>query len=191
MSEQPARSTQTGFSLIESVIAMSILTVGLLGLSQVFLLGRHQLSTSSPNLTAREKAREAIESVHTARDTRLITWALIRNEDPVADIDPDWGPCSSIGGGVFNNGAQPLATAGADGLINTDDDGDVEAIPNPGPDGILGTVDDVTVELNNFSRALTICDVNAGLREIRVTIQYYVGQQSREYRLRTFISSYS
>ena len=58
---------------------MSILTVGLLGLAQAFYLGMQHMSTSSANLIAREKAREAVESVHTARDTRTITWAQIRN----------------------------------------------------------------------------------------------------------------
>ena len=68
-----------GFTLIEALVAMAILTVGLLGLAQAFYLGMQHMSTSSANLIAREKAREAVESVHTARDTRTITWAQIRN----------------------------------------------------------------------------------------------------------------
>ena len=47
------------------------------------LLRRHEPSSARRrrSLIAREKAREAIESVHTARDTRVITWAQIRNVD--------------------------------------------------------------------------------------------------------------
>ena len=63
-------------------------------------------------LIAREKAREAVESVHSARDMRVITWAQIRNVQQ---------------GGVFLAGAQPLRTAGADGLVNTADDGALES----------------------------------------------------------------
>ena len=70
---RPARDD--GFSLIEVVVAMSLLMVGLLGLAQVFYFGLAIVGTSSAQLIAREKAREAIESVHTARDTRVITWA--------------------------------------------------------------------------------------------------------------------
>jgi prepilin-type N-terminal cleavage/methylation domain-containing protein len=184
-------SSQEGFSLLEAVVAMSILAVGLLGLAQAFVVGRAHLSTSSPNLIAREKAREAVESVHTARDTRVITWAGIRNTEAVAEDDENWGACNSVGGGVFNNGQQPLGAAGDDGLINTDDDGAVEEIATPGEDGILGTDDDYVVPLNNFTREVEICDVNNALREIRVTIRYYMGQLQREYRLRTFISSFS
>ena len=69
---------------------MSLLMVGLLGLAQVFYFGLAIVGTSSAQLIAREKAREAIESVHTARDTRVITWAQIRNEDDPACL-PAWG----------------------------------------------------------------------------------------------------
>jgi prepilin-type N-terminal cleavage/methylation domain-containing protein len=182
---------QAGFSLMEAVVAMSVLSIGLLGLAQAFVLGLNQLSTSSSNLIAREKAREAVESVHTARDTRTITWARIRNENAVAAADANWGPCNSAGGGVFDNGVHALTEAGGDGLINTNDDGDVENVTTPGHDGVLGTQDDFVVPLDNFTREVQICDVNNDLREIRVTIRYFVGQLQREYRLRTFISAFS
>ena len=105
---------QRGFSLIEMIVAMSILLVGLLGLAQVFYLGMVNASTSSAHLIAREKAREAIESVHTARDTRTIAWSAIRNVNAPQ-------PCTAtsrrlraqpamtftaVGGGVFLNGEQ-------------------------------------------------------------------------------------
>ena len=74
------QNEQSGFSLIETVVAMGILATGLLGLAGVFTLGMAHMATSSANLIAREKAREAVESVHTARDTRVITWAQINNQ---------------------------------------------------------------------------------------------------------------
>jgi hypothetical protein len=176
---------------MEAVVAMAVLAVGLLGLAQVFVIGLNHLSTSSSNLIAREKAREAVESVHTARDMRVITWARIRNEEALAEEDANWGACNSAGGGVFNNGGQALSAAGADGLVNTDDDGDIERVTTPGVDGVLGTEDDFELPLDTFSREVQICDINNNLREIRVTIRYSVGQIQREYRLRTFISSFS
>ena len=72
-------TASAGFSLIETVIAMGILATGLLSLAGVFAMGLRNLAGSSANLIAREKAREAVESVHTARDTRVITLAQIRN----------------------------------------------------------------------------------------------------------------
>lgn len=171
----------SGFTLIEALAAMTILTVGLLGLAQAFYLGMRHMSTSSANLIAREKAREAIESVHTARDTRTITWAQIKNVS---------------NGGVFLDGAQPLNAAGADGLVNTADDAaaGLEALRDPGPDGILGTADDIVTPFGGFTRQIQILElspVNPDLRQIVVTIAFQVGRQRGSYVLRTYISSFS
>jgi hypothetical protein len=170
-----------GFTLIEATIAMGILTVGMLGLAQALCLGMQHMSTSSANLIAREKAREAVESVHTARDTRTIVWAQIRN---VAD------------GGVFLNGAQDLNAAGADGLVNTADDSaaGMETMRDPGPNGILGDADDVLTPLIGFRRQIEISELvpaHPDLRQLIVTITYTVGPRQRTYTLRTFISAFS
>jgi hypothetical protein len=174
---------ESGFSMIETVFAMGLLAFGLLSLAGVFVLGMRHMSTSSPSLIAREKAREAVESVHTARDTRVITWAQIRNEEE---------------GGVFLNGEQDLRDAGDDGLVNTGDDGEIEVVVDPGPDRIIGNSDDERTELNNFRREIIINEirdangnVNPNLRELIVAITYTVGQTTRTYRLMTFISSIS
>ena len=54
------------------------------------------VGSSSAMLIAREKAREAVESVHSARDTGELSWSRVRN---VAD------------GGAFLNGAQDVQNA--------------------------------------------------------------------------------
>jgi prepilin-type N-terminal cleavage/methylation domain-containing protein len=172
-----------GFTLIEALIAMVILTVGMLGLAQAFYVGMRHMSTSSANLIAREKAREAVESVHTARDTRIITWAQIRN------VGAGGGA-----GGVFLVGAQILYNAGGDGLVNTADDqaAGLETQRDPGVNGVLGDADDVLIPLTAFRRQIEIRDMpNLDVRELIVTITYTVGPQQRTYRLRTFISAFS
>lgn len=191
------RGSAAGFSLIEAVVAMSILLVGLFGMAQVFYMGLNIAATSSPNLIAREKAREAIESVHTARDTHTILWAQIRNEDA-----PNGCPegMTGVGGGVFLTGDIEMEAAGRDGLVNTADDEETEK--SPGPDGLLGTPENEAageddVPLAGYTRQIDICDVdgNADLRQIVVTIRYdgskAFGQRRREYRLTTFISRFS
>ena len=172
---------------------MSLLMVGLLGLAQVFYFGLAIVGTSSAQLIAREKAREAIESVHTARDTRMITWAQIRNVRP-AGLPGDWGAnLAANGGGQFTTDEQPLLAAGPDGLVATDDDAGQEM--TPGPDNTLGTADDIP--LVGFRRQIAICDVqnNPNLRLIAVTIRYNgstaVGNPQRTYTLITYVSSFS
>ena len=173
---------ESGFSLIETLIAMAILATGLLSLAAVFAMGLNQLRGSSASLIAREKAREAVESVHTARDTRVIPWAQIKNAG---------------NGGVFLAGAQPLRQAGDDGLVNTADDGDVEVSLAPGDDNILGTSDDVTTPMDTYTRTIAITDIvtngvtNPSIRRLVVTIGYRVGDSQRTYTLTTYISRIS
>jgi prepilin-type N-terminal cleavage/methylation domain-containing protein len=177
----PSTSDRAGFTLIEALVAMMVLTVGLLGLAQSFYVGMRHMSTSTANLIAREKAREAVESVHTARDTRTITWDQIRNVS---------------NGGVFLDGAQSLQNAGDDGLVNTADDGaaGIETMRDPGPDGLLGDADDVLTPMVGFTRRIQIIElspVDPDLRELRVTITFQVGSQTGSYTLRTFVSAFS
>jgi Tfp pilus assembly protein PilV len=182
-------SDEDGSTLLEALIALIILSVGLMGLAQVFALGVSQSSTAGAALIAREKAREAIESVHTARDTKVITWAQIRN---VSD------------GGIFVDGPTPLRRPGVDNMVNTADDCQavdddrcesiLEATRQPGPDGRLGTDDDVLTPLTDFTREIAIDDVpgSPALRRVTITISYRVGRlRPPPYTLVTYVSSYS
>jgi len=172
-----------GFSLIETMFALLIVVVALMGLAQVFVVGMTHMSTSTYDVIAREKAREAVESVHTARDTRTITWAQIRNVS---------------GGGVFLDGPQQLRGMPGnegDGLVNTNDDSvlPMQFIVTPGPDQTLGTADDVMQLLTNFTREIEIRDIAGSptLRQLRVIMRYNVANQQRTYVLTTFVSSFS
>ena len=181
MSDEPAPRGCAGFTLIEALIALLVLTVGLLGLAQAFYLGMRHMSTSSASLIAREKAREAVESVHTARDTGTLSWSRIKNVS---------------NGGIFLDAAQPLRNAGLDGLVNTADDAaaGTESLREPGPDGLFNTVDDVLTPLNGFTRQIQILElspVDPDLRELRVTITFQVGTQRGSYTLRTYVSAFS
>jgi len=174
--------SEAGFSLTESLIAMGILGGGMLAIAAAFLQGTMQLKGSDLDVLAREKAAEAIESVFTARDTRTIQWAQIRNVEGESGVD----------GGVFLDGALPLTRPGDDGLINTGDDGETaESFVKPGADGLLGTGDDDVRELSEFTREVIIRDVTQSLRELRVVIRYNVGGMIREYAISTLISSYA
>ena len=195
-------SDERGFSLIETLIAMAILATGLLSLAGVFILGLGHLAGSSGALIAREKAREAVESVHTARDTRVISWCQIYNVDSTRGA-----ACNGKPAGVFLSGQQPLYKAGVDGLVNTVDDNaaGMEKSLNPGRDNILGTSDDVLTDLTGFTREIQISEIltngvaNPNLRQLRVRIRYgrMVRNQSgviepeRVYELLTYISAIS
>jgi prepilin-type N-terminal cleavage/methylation domain-containing protein len=161
----PRAQDERGFSLIEVIAAIAILTAGLLPLVGLFAAAVQQMGASTPMMIAREKAREAIESVHAARDTGA-PWATIRNE---AD------------GGVFSDDAMAIKNPGMDGLVNTDDDG-----ADQWPDSLFTREIDIT-DLNIDGTAT----LDQNLRQIPVTIRYRVNQAWRTYTLVTFVSSYS
>jgi prepilin-type N-terminal cleavage/methylation domain-containing protein len=194
-----ASGSDDGFSLIEVTIAMAILATGLLSLAGVFVIGLNHLAGSSAALIAREKAREAVESVHTARDTRVIRWCQIYNVG-----SPRNAACASEAAAVFVSGMQPLRNTGPDGLVNTADDDGVEEAVSPGPDNVLGTADDVRTPLMNYRREVEITEIvtaggpNPNLRRLRVRIRYGKmvpgeggPQPERVYELTTYISSIS
>jgi prepilin-type N-terminal cleavage/methylation domain-containing protein len=106
---QRSNHGHSGFSLVETLIAMGILTVGALGMAAVFAQGLKSTATSPNELLATQKAAEAIESVFSARDSKTLTWSQVRN---LSD------------GGVFVGSATALNTAGADGILNTGDGGE-------------------------------------------------------------------
>jgi prepilin-type N-terminal cleavage/methylation domain-containing protein len=192
MGEVMNAPSERGFSLMEVLVAMVILSVGLLGLAQTFYSGMAIMMSAPATLVAREKAREAIESVHAARDTVVLDWAEIRNVTAPAGCPAG---TTANGGGVFLVGAQTLRRPGTDGLVNTADDTSASLEASPGPDNLMGTADDIP--LTGFTRQVDICDVNGNtaLRMIIVTIGYRaaggVGQSQRQVVLRTLISSFS
>jgi prepilin-type N-terminal cleavage/methylation domain-containing protein len=171
-----SRSNQAGFTLVETMFAIIILSGGLLALASAFAQGMVVINTTHYHQIAKEKASEAIESVFTSRDTRTITWAQIRN---------------ARNGGVFLDGEQQLRAPGNDGLVNTADDGVQETEVLPGNDGRINTGDDVVFVLSMFTREIEITDIAQNLRQIRVIVRYQVGHLTREYQLVAYISSFA
>jgi len=167
---------ERGFSLIETVIAMGLMATALLGLAALMTAGAKRIGSTPGDLTATQKAAEAIENVFSARDTQTLRWAQLKN---VAD------------GGIFLDGAQPLRLAGNDGLLGTADDTGEEVVILPGHDQQLGTADDVTVSLKGFTREIQIRDVEDNLRLITIIITYQQGSAIRTYTLTSYISNFA
>lgn len=178
---EPERRSERGFTLLESLVAVSILGVGLLGLAAVLTAGLNRLSEAPMELLARQRISEAIESVYMARDTRKITWAQVRNVEGGSGAD----------GGVFLDGPRPLRQVGGDGLVNTADDGGIETYAEPGPDGQLGTSDDVVRQLGHITREIRIRDVSTTLRQVTVIVTVESGTGRREYTVTTLMSAYA
>jgi type II secretory pathway pseudopilin PulG len=181
-----ALSSSRGFSLVETVIALGVMTTGILGAAAVLATGMQNLSSSPADVVTTQKAAEAIEAVFSARQSGKLTWAQIKNVAGASGSD----------NGIFVDGALALYYPGADGLVNTADDAaaGVEKVRLPGRDQVLNTADDQVTPLDSFTREIKIRDIsgeNGQLRSIVVTITYRNGPTTRTYTLTTYISSYS
>ncbi len=181
-----SRKRQTGFSLLEVLISMVVLTVGMVSLLAVFGTAIAATQDSQEDMIAKQLASEAMESILTARDSSQITWAQINNVPT---------------GGIFVTGAKPINLPGGDGIVGTADDtaAGPEILTSPGRDGIVGTADDQQISLANFTRTIAITPViNGGvttpdLRNITITITYVSPQFkaiNKTYVLTSFISQY-
>lgn len=174
-------SFETGSSLIETMIALLVLSVGALGVAGVFTYGMDKAMNSPGDLVATQKAAEAVENVFSARDAHTLTWDQIRNVEGESGAD----------GGVFLDGPQPMRLAGEDGILNTSDDDDVEEVVMPGPDQVLGTDDDTVTLLREYTREIRITELQPDLREVTVTVTHRAGASERRYVLTTYVSNYS
>jgi len=189
MAGRQGKPNQGGFSLIEVMIAIVILSVGLLGLVGTFATALKSTVWAQEDLIAKQKALEALESIFTARNTQQLTFAQVANQ-------------SAGGGAIFTDGYTQMKAAGPDGLVGTGDDinfpangpcpAGVEGIRLPGRDGILGNADDTCMSLREFSRQILIVPINANLKQITVNVQYLrPGMRTpRTYTVNALMSSY-
>jgi prepilin-type N-terminal cleavage/methylation domain-containing protein len=194
-------SAERGFTILEVMIAIVVMTVGLLAVMASFGVAVTATASAEEDLIARHKALDAMESIYTARNSQQLPFSSINNT-------------SASPPGVFLVGALPLLCAGPDGIVGTADDvpcnspdtgspcpSQVECQVLPGPDGVLGTADDVTQSLNNFTRSITFTPVsqtingvtsnNTNLIAVAVTVSYTkMGLPPRAYTVNALISSY-
>jgi prepilin-type N-terminal cleavage/methylation domain-containing protein len=188
--------TQRGFTLIEVMIAIVIMTIGILAVMASFATAIAATASAQEDLIARHKALDAMESIYTARNSQQLPFASINNV---------------AAGGIFLPGALPMKCAGPDGIVGTADDtnciapdtgaacpGGVECLVLPGPDGILGTADDIPQSLSNFTRSITFNPVflpsgavNNNLIAVTIAVTYTkAGWPARTYTVNGLISSY-
>jgi type II secretory pathway pseudopilin PulG len=177
---------QAGFTILEALIAIVILSFGILSLAAVYAQGIQVASMTQLDYIAEKKAEEAVETIFAARDSKQLAWTNIRNVTGVGGVND----------GVFLVGPQALLASGPDGLYGTIDDdaaNPATVIIGPGPDQILGTADDVVMSLAGMRRTIAIVDVppSTSLRQITITITYRAGALARQYTLVSYIAQFS
>jgi type II secretory pathway pseudopilin PulG len=177
-------TAKSGFGMLEATVAAVILVIGLVGLAGLFSQSLTFLQYTREDLIAKQKAREALESVYSARNDGTIGFAGIQNVS---------------NGGIFVDGFQPLFLPGANGIIGSNTQTTIlDRQILPGPDGIVGTADDVIIPLVNMQRQILIQplidstgNVSPDVRQITVTVQVTSqGRAARNYTVTGYISRF-
>jgi type II secretory pathway pseudopilin PulG len=172
-------TSESGFSYIDVMVAITLLLVGLLALAGAIVSSMKTTSASEVQLEAKQYASSALESIFTARDLSGLgsewTWEEIANADD---------------GGHILNGQQPVyTTPGADGVYGTADDNDPDGLDN-----IPGTDDD-SKPVEKFARQIIITNPespytipNASIKSVTIIVYYPVGDTFREEIVTTWIA---
>ena len=201
-------SPEAGFSIIDVMIAIVILTIGILGtlsaLTTSVILNRSQ----QQQLQARQYAASTMESIMAIKETAANNTVL-----GTAGKQLSWDNIGNVGTnsvngvpqGIFLIGANDIKNgAGLDQVYGTADDA------GAGPDQIFGTADDDNSVVPNFQRTIVITDIcdparpspapvcPAGstgtspvmFRQVTVTITYFVNQLQRQETLTTVLANY-
>jgi prepilin-type N-terminal cleavage/methylation domain-containing protein len=187
------QNAQRGFTLMEVMFSIVVLTIGLVSMLAMFSLAMAATNSAQEDMIAKQEAAEALESLFTARNTSQITWVQIQNIS---------------NGGIFTDNATQIKDPGPDGLAGTADDlnanaqcpGPSRCLVLPGKDGLLGTADDVWLPLNNYTRTIQIVNVNnpdgtlnPSLRQVTVSVTYMTTQfktTQKTYSIGAYISQF-
>lgn len=191
-SDEGVRETCKGFSLIEVLIAIVILTVGLLALMAFMAKALATVHAVEDDQIAKQKSREALESIYAARNDSTISFDQIQNLTK---------------GGIFKDGFQSLYLPGANGIPGTNSDTTIlDRVILPGKNGTVETAsratapagDDVMLPLSNFQRQVLVGDVveqdgsiNLNMRKVTVTVRVRNSNGgTRDYVTSGYVSSY-
>jgi type II secretory pathway pseudopilin PulG len=157
--------SESGITILEMVVAMLILTVGLLGLAASIGYAV-TVSNRGRNLTnTKLLAVSLLEQMETLRNTQQLTFGQIANQGSVDNTGATWNFAG------FPTGFNVVSmNPGPDGMFGTSDD-----LINPGADNVYGTGDDFTDPtwgIAGYSREIAISNLNPNLKRIRVTVRY-------------------
>jgi prepilin-type N-terminal cleavage/methylation domain-containing protein len=156
---------ENGFTLLETVIAILIITIGLIGTAGAITYAL-EYSTISKNATnAKQVTTSMIEQLESLRNTRRLNFRQIANVGSVDNTD-----AVNVFAGLSAGFKEVSDKPGADGVFGTDDD-----LVSAGADGIYGTPDDFvdnTSIRNGYTREVTVTELSNTVKKVEVKVRY-------------------
>lgn len=158
---QTKRSAEGGFTLFEMIVAMLVLSIGLLGVASAISYALMASNRGRGVTNSKMLVVSALEQMETLRNTGQLNFQEISN--------------SQVSGSTFRgfpSDFRDVSTVpGPDGVFGTADD----LSTAPGPDGNYGTTDDVrdyTRARPGVTRQILITTLNPILKKVQVTLRY-------------------
>jgi prepilin-type N-terminal cleavage/methylation domain-containing protein len=175
---------ESGFSLIETIIALVILLIGILGTMQAISFGILSMQESEKRALSKEAARSTMETIFSIRDLQAF--------DPQTGEPYNWNAIqvsSGGNGGIFLSGWNPIReNPGDDGIFGTADDACVST-----GNCVVGTYTNTSAVVQGFERKVEIFDITENgvvrKRQITVRVRYFVGQLQREEAESTIVAN--
>jgi Tfp pilus assembly protein PilV len=167
---------QSGFSLIDVLIASTILLVGVLALAAAVTGALLRSKESEEQLRARHYAFSTLESVISSRDIGLKTQnATNLNWDRLANV-------SGNSSGIFLTGEQNIyKDSGTDGIVGTADDSQTNTQTNKPAE---------KVERLKRKIVITPDTADGNVKRIDVTVYYWAGSFKRSEEITTILTNY-
>lgn len=161
-----SKTSQDGFSLIEAVVAIFIMTVGLIGTAAALGYAIH-FGTISRNVTSAKSIIVAqTEEIETLRNSRRLEFKQIANVGGVDNTDA----MADFNG--FSTGFREISlNPGPDGVNGTNDD-----LRDAGADGTFGTGDDFdnpSFVRGGYAKRITITNLSGSMKRIEITVRYF------------------
>jgi prepilin-type N-terminal cleavage/methylation domain-containing protein len=149
------RGSESGFTLLEMVVAMIVMMIGLLSLAQVLSFALSVSNRGRGVTNAKLLVVSVLEQMENLRNTGQLTYGQIANAGQVDNMN-----------GTFNFGGFPTAFRPVP-----------KAEVGPGTDGIYGTSDDPSLPAQvytGFERKIEISNLSGSnnLKKIVVTLRY-------------------
>ncbi len=176
---------ESGFSLIETIIAMVIMAVGILAVMGAISYSFRAVRESENITIAKENARSTMETIFSVRDLQLFDTngtESLYNWDSIKVK-------TSTNAGIFLDGWTPIReNPGVDGILGTQDD----ACPEPTGCPVGGYTNNSPI-LKGYERKIEISDIvqNGVVRKryVVVRVRYMIGSQMREVTESSIIAS--
>ncbi|HNQ15259.1 MAG TPA: hypothetical protein PKM58_06830 [Pyrinomonadaceae bacterium] len=160
------QNPEAGFSMLEAIVAVFVLTIGLIGTAAALSYAVHFGAISRNVTIAKGMVVSSIEDIETLRNSRRLSFAQIANVGNVVNTGS-----SVVFTGYVTDFQDISLGPGPDGVAGTADD-----LTDPGPDGVFGTPDDFVnpaLVRSGYRRRVIITDLSSSMKKVEVTVQYF------------------